>query len=357
MNRAFTRERRFHLLGLLVISSLALIMGKNAAPATADERAPEIEILQPGVRLTLVAEHPDIVTPTGVDVDTEGRVWTIACHTHLRQDDYEGPEFDEVLVFDPAGTRHVFYNKTTQTMDLELGPDGWVYLSQRDRILRVKDTNGDGVGDTEQTLVELDTDEKYPHNALSALAWDVNGDLIFGLGENFAKPWTLIARDGTAITGSDRGGVFRLTAEGGQLRKIAEGLWNPFGVTVRADGEIFVAENDPGEYPPCQLLHIVQDGDYGYRRKYGGATPHPFVCWNGEIRGTLPMIHPSGEAPCGILPLGRGMLIPSWGDHRIDFFPLKPHGASYTGEQVTLLRGSRYFRPTGIAQDRHREHD
>lgn len=323
----------------------------------AEERLPEIQVLQPGVRMTMVAEHPDIATPTGVDVDQTGRVWAVACHTHMPPEDYQGPKFDEILVFDPDGERHVFYNKTEQTMDLELGDDGWVYLSERDRILRVKDTDGDGVGDTEQTLVNLDSEAVYPHNALSGLAWDPNGDLVFGLGENFAKPWTMTARDGSAIQGVDRGGVFRVSADGEGLHKIAEGLWNPFGVTVRSDGEIFVAENDPGEHPPCKVLHIVQDGDYGYRRKYGGATPHPFVCWNGEMRGTLPMIHPSGEAPCGVVPLGRGLLMPSWGDHRIDFFPLEQQGATFTAKQVTLVHGSRYFRPTCIVQDRHRKDD
>ncbi|MDA7921955.1 c-type cytochrome [Verrucomicrobiales bacterium] len=323
----------------------------------ADERPPEIEILLPGVRLSPVAEHPGIATPTGVDVDERGRVWAVSCHTHMPPEDYEGPKYDEILIFDPDRTRHLFYAATEQTMDLELGPDGWVYLAERDRILRVRDSDGDGKGDVEETLVELISEAVYPHNALSGLAWAPNGDLAFGLGENFAKAWTLKAKDGSMIEGSDRGGVFRINATGGELRKVAEGLWNPFGVTVRSDGEMFVAENDPGEHPPCKVLHIVEGGDYGYRRKYGGATPHPFVCWNGEMRGTLPMIHPSGEAPCGVLPLGRGLLVPTWGDHRIDFYPLTQKGASFESKQISLLRGSRYFRPVSIARDTHREDD
>ena len=334
-----------------------IFLSLTAIANAADDRPSEIEILQPGVQLSLVAGYPDIVTPTGLDVDDRGRIWAVSCHTHLPPEDYQGPKQDEILIFDPDGTRHVFYAATAQTMDLELGPDGWVYLSERDRILRVRDSDGDGKGDVEETLVDLVSEAVYPHNALSGLGWAPNGDLVFGLGENFAKAWTLTAKDGSAITGIDRGGVFRLGADGIDLRKVAEGLWNPFGVTVRADGEIFVAENDPGEYPPCKVLHIVEDGDYGYRRKYGGATPHPFVCWNGELRGTLPMIHPSGEAPCGVLPLGRGLLVPAWGDHRIDFFPLTPEGASFTAEQITLAHGSRYFRPVGIARDKHRKDD
>jgi putative heme-binding domain-containing protein len=68
------------------------------------------------------------------------------------------------------------------------------------------------------------------------------------------------------------------------------------------------------------------------------------------------MINPSGEAPCAVLPLGRGVLIPSWGDHRIDFFPLVPRGASYRTEaRIPLVQGSFFFRPTCLAEDPSRK--
>lgn len=314
-----------------------------------EDRPPEVETLMPGVRLTLVAEHPDLATPTGVDVDEKGNVWLICCHTHMPPDDYPGPKLDEVVVFGADGTRRVFYRKTYHTMDLELGPDGWVYLAERSRILRVRDSDGDGAGDVEESLATLDTESDYPHNGLSALAWHPDGDLCFGLGENFAKAWVLTGRDGTKYSGYGEGGIFRMRPDGMKLHRIARGMWNPFGLCVREDGVIFAGENDPGEQPPCRLLHIVEGGDYGYQRLYGPEPHHPFVCWNGELRGTLPMIHPSGEAPCGVTPLGRGVMVPSWSDHRIDFFPLKPKGASYTAGRIALVRGGRYFRPVCIA--------
>ena len=49
-------------------------------------------------------------------------------------------------------------------MHVEIGPDGWIYLAERDRVLRVKDTNGDGVGDLEENLATLDSVADYPHN-------------------------------------------------------------------------------------------------------------------------------------------------------------------------------------------------
>ena len=64
------------------------------------------------------------------------------------------------------------------------------------------------------------------------------------------------------------------------------------------------------------------------------------------------MLHPSGEAPCGVLPLGRGLLVPSWSDHRIDFFLLRRKGATYAADRIALVQGGRYFRPGCIASDR-----
>lgn len=328
-----------------------LLTGATVAPP-----APEARALREGVSITMIAEHPAVVTPIGLDVDLQGKVWLVASHTHETPKDYPGPDRDEVLVFDTDGKRTVFYNQTVHTMDLELGRDGWVYLAERDRILRLRDTDGDGRADEEETVVQLESEESYPHNGMSGLAWHPDGDLVFGLGENFAKPWSLKGSDGSTHAGRAEGGVFRCASDGSRLRWIARGVWNPFGICVRQDGEIFAVDNDPGERPPCRLLHIVEGGDYGYRRHYGGEAHHPFVGWNGELRASLPMVNPSGEAPCAVLPLGRGVLIPSWGDHRIDFFPLVARGASYKTEaRIPLVQGSFFFRPTCLAEDPSRK--
>lgn len=341
-----------HLLTFLLASSVSLIAARTSpdkSPEVPADLSPQIEMLQPGIKLTLLAEHPDLVTPTGIDVDEKGNIWTIACHTHFRPGDYDGPEHDEVLVFDANGkNRRVFYNKTDATMHVECGPDGWIYLAERDRVLRVKDTDGDGVGDKEENLATLDTVADYPHNGLSGMAWHPEGGLVFSLGENFGKDWTLTATDGGKVSGRGEGGVFRCTADGKNLRRIARGFWNPFGLIVRKDGEIFAAENDPGSRPPCRLLNIVEGADYGFQWVYGSAPVHPFVGMNGELRGTIGMVHPSGEAPCAIVELGGGVLIPSWSDHSIDYFPLTRKGAGYTSDRIPLVKGSDYFRPTGM---------
>ncbi len=332
---------------LLPLAVFAQTSPPPKAPDVPKELPPQIETLQPGVKLTLLAEHPDLVTPTGIDVDEHGNIYSISCHTHFRPEGYDGPQRDEIVVFDVNGkNRRVFYNKTDATMHVECGPDGWIYLAERDRILRVKDTNGDGVGDLEENLATMNTLADYPHNGLSGMAWHPDGGLVFSLGENFGKDWTITATDGSKVSGRGEGGVFRCTADGKHMRRIARGFWNPFGLLVRADGEIFAAENDPGSRPPCRLLNVVEGADYGFQWVYGSAPVHPFVAWNGELRGTLGMVHPSGEGPCAVVELGGGVMIPSWSDHSIDYFPLTRKGAGYTSERIPLVKGSDFFRPT-----------
>ncbi len=338
------------LLFLLPLAAFAQSGPPPKAPDVPKDLPPQIETLQPGVKLTLLAEHPDLVTPTGIDVDEKGNIWLASCHTHFRPQGYVGPEHDEIVVFDANGkNRRVFYDKTDATMHVECGPDGWIYLAERDRILRVKDTNGDGVGDLEENLATMNTLADYPHNGLSGMAWHPDGGLVFSLGENFGKDWTITGTDGTKVSGRGEGGVFRCTADGKGLRRIARGFWNPFGLLVRKDGEIFAAENDPGSRPPCRLLNVVEGADYGFQWVYGSAPVHPFVAWNGELRGTLGMVHPSGEGPCAVVELGGGVMIPSWSDHSIDYFPLRRKGAGYTSERIPLVRGSDFFRPTCMA--------
>jgi putative membrane-bound dehydrogenase-like protein len=335
---------------LLPLAAFAQSGPPPKAPVVPAELPPQIETLQPGVKLTLLAEHPDLVTPTGIDVDDKGNIWVASCHTHFRPEGYAGPEHDEIVVFDANGkNRRAFYNKTDATMHVECGPDGWIYLAERDRVLRVKDSDGDGVGDIEENLATMNTLADYPHNGLSGMAWHPDGGLVFSLGENFGKDWTLTAKDGSKVSGRGEGGVFRCTVDGKNLRRIARGFWNPFGLLVRQDGEIFAAENDPGSRPPCRLLNVVEGADYGFQWVYGSAPVHPFVAWNGELRGTLGMVHPSGEGPCAVVELGGGVMIPSWSDHSIDYFPLTRKGAGYTSERVPLVKGSDFFRPTCMA--------
>lgn len=360
MNRLFRLAPR-HSASLPFVALAAAAAAASAAgppPTVPDDLDPRVAVVAPGVTFELLAEHPDLVTPTGIDVAADGRVWVVACHTHFRPAGYEGPAHDEVLVVDRDGRSRVFASRTTATMGLLLEPQarpagGWVYLAERSRILRIRDTDGDGVADVEETVAALDTRTDYPHNGLAGLAWHPDGDLLFSLGENFGADWTLTGRDGSTVRGRGEGGVFRTTPDGRGLRRIARGFWNPFGLAAVATGDIFAVDNDPGSRPPCRLLEVVEGGDYGFQWVYGPSPVHPFVAWDGELRGTLGMIESVGEGPCAVVPLGGGLVVPSWSQHRIDYFAVARDPAGAAGMTATrheLVVGGDHFRPTCVAR-------
>ncbi len=187
---SFIAQQLFLISFVFDFSALGQAQTKPApkAPIVPSQLDPNIATHQSGVRMTLLAEHPSLATPTGIDVDHQGRIWLIACHTHFRPEGYQGPEHDEIWIFDPSGKRQqLFYNKTDATMHIRIGNDGWVYLAERDRILRVKDTDGDGKGDREEDLAVLDTVTDYPHNGLSGMAWHSERGLLFSLGKTLEK--------------------------------------------------------------------------------------------------------------------------------------------------------------------------
>ena len=343
-----------NLRSFVLLATSFTIATHAAAPKSTDPR----------IIVELIADAPQIVTPTGIGVDDRGRVLVIESHTHFRPKEYKGPERDRVLMFEigpnTKAKRTIFYEGLLMGMDLAISKDGWVYLAERSRILRARDTNNDGKADKVENVIVMKTTGVYPHNGLSGLCFDQNGDLVFGLGENLGHPYTMIGRDGLAIKGAKGigGGVFRCTERGDNLEQLARGFWNPFGMCVDPWGRIFAVENDPGSSPPCRLLHVVPGGDYGYQYQHGRRGIHPFLAWDGELTGTLPMIHGTGEAPCEVIHFNspmfpnkyRGELLStSWGDHRIERYRLKRRGTSVTAIMQPLVQGDDSFRPVGLA--------
>jgi len=381
-----------HLAVLCIAGATSAAIAQDAPPRSLDAR----------LKIELFAEHPQIVTPTGIDVDHKGRVWAIESNTHFPPEGYKGHPTDRVLVMSDTdgdgkadrivvftdGLKHTMsvavrplwlsppsqgggrgggvnsesarkVPSTNQGADAPRSPKTSVYVATRREISLFHDDDGDDKADRKEQIIHLDTKGDYPHNGLAGIAFDALGWMYFGFGENLGADYKIIGSDGTTLSGGGEGGcVCRCRLDGSKLERWATGFWNPHSSCFDAFGRLFTVDNDPDSRPPCRLMHIIPGGDYGYRFRNGRAGLHPFTSWNGEIPGTLPMVAGTGEAPSGILAYEsyslpddfRGNLIgTSWGDHRIDRFRLKPHGASFTSLAEPFIVGGENFRPVGIA--------
>lgn len=336
------------------IGALALGMGEAEPP-----RPPRV--LEPGWKIELVAAEPDLVTPVGVCVDARGRVIVVESHTHFPQEDYAGPKADRLRVFEDADGDGRFerietlYEGTRHTMSVAAERDGSLLVATRAEVFRLR-RGADGSVVAREPLARLETAGDYPHNGLAGFAFDIDGSIYFGMGENLGLPYTLVGQDRSRFQGGGEGGnVFRIRPDGTRVERVATGFWNPFHVALDRFGRLYAVDNDPDSRPPCRLIEVVEGGDYGFKFRNGRRGLHPFTSWNGEIPGTLPMISGTGEAPSGMLAVGRpndapAFLITSWGDHSVERYELAPRGASFGAKRTPLLQGDIHFRPVGIAQ-------
>ena len=187
---------------LLVALSLA------AAPVPPDA-ASVPKSSDPRLVVELFAAAPDIVHPVALDFDAKGRLLVVESHTHFRPANYAGPKFDRIRAFDPAGKATTFFEGTTFTMDLAVHPSGDVYVATRNEVLRLRDTDADGVADKRDRIAFLETAGNYPHNGLSGLSFDGKGGMYFGIGENLGAGYKLVAADGSSFKGGSNGGEYR----------------------------------------------------------------------------------------------------------------------------------------------------
>lgn len=320
--------------------SLLIALALQEPPRALDER----------LAVDLVAAEPDIVTPTALDVDAQGRVWVIESNTHFTPKNYKGHPSDRILVFH-EGKRTVFADGFKYGMSIAVRPDGAVWFATRWEVMILRE------GGERKTLVKLETKGDYPHNGLCGFAF--RGEhAYFGMGENLGVPYRLVGSDGVALEDVEGGKVFRCRLDGSKVERVATGFWNPFHMCFDARGRLFVVDNDPDSRPPCRLLHVVRGGDYGFKFSNGRKGLHPFTSWNGELPGTLPMVSGTGEAPSGLVAYEAGnlpaeyrgaLLSTSWGDHVLQRFTLEPKGASFTSSPVNFVKGGESFRPVGMA--------
>ncbi|MDB6137823.1 MAG: rane-bound dehydrogenase domain protein [Verrucomicrobiaceae bacterium] len=357
---------------MLSARSIALLAFFSPVLAWAEDAVEPPKINDESLQATLFAANPLIQTPIGMTFDRQGRLLVIESQTHFRPKDWKGPAHDQIVWLKDtdgdgkADARQVILDQTDMTMDIATAPDGSIYLSTRNEILRLSEQDENGVpARVERKMVWLETEGRYPHNGLSGLAFDGNGGLYFGMGENLGAAYTLTGSDGKSFSDQGEGGnIWHITADGKNLRRVATGFWNPFGVCVDPWGNVFATDNDPDSSPPCRLNHIIEGGDHGYEFRYGRSGLHPFISWNGQLPGTLPMLSGTGEAPCDVIfyspapasvfsGLGTQwqgtLLVASWVDHRIESYRLHPKNGTFKTERVLLAEGGQDFRPVAFA--------
>ena len=325
------------------------------------------------LQITLYAEHPDIVTPIGAAVDAQGRLYVVESHTHQPPPDYDGPSGDQIKMFE--GTRpdgraarvSVFADGLFQAQSLAFSPKGELFVVCTRALFVLHDRDGDGRSESRTRLMTLEPYERRAnaHGQMQGIAFSSDGWVYVGRGAHVSGEYTWVGAEGTQVPGGPDGGdIIRIRPDGTRLERVATGFWNPFSLTIDREGRLIAIDNDPDARGPNRLLHIVPGGDYGYQTRWGATGLHPYLAWEGDLPGTLPMIHGVGEAPTGVIDTGmarlpadyaNSLLVSVWGEHNLSLYRTRPAGSSLRGTREIFLQGEGHdklespFRPSGLA--------
>lgn len=183
-----------------------------------------------------------------------------------------------------------------------------LYVTVIDKLLLLKDTNGDDKADETQVIVDGFPGEEYAFHQSNGLTFGPDGRLYIGVGattDHRPETHPLAAR------------ILSVKPDGSDLRVYATGVRNPFGLIPTPGGGFFAVDNGssgcidtPTKIDDCsnkidvpeEVNYIVEGKDYGFPN-YFGIPP--------QESGTMPPIvtFPDHSAPSGIV-LYEGDILP-----------------------------------------------
>lgn len=131
--------------------------------------------------------------------------------------------------------------------------DGWLYVTHRPDVSRIKDTNGDGKAD----LFEVVTD-----------GWEVNGDYHeYAFGSRFDKSgklWFTLCLTGSFNSSSKFRGWAGYVTGDGKFVPTTSGVRSPGGIGFDADENVFYTDNQGPWNGSCHLKHVTVGGFVGH---------------------------------------------------------------------------------------------
>jgi glucose/arabinose dehydrogenase len=217
-------------------SSLHAQSKKSALPAEDDYypvlryQVPENVVLEPGA----IEMLPDSKVAVA---SRRGEIWLI----------------DNAYDMDPNKAR---FSRFAHGLHEVLGlawKDGWLYVTQRGEVSRIKDSDGDGKANIFETVCD---------------GWSINGDYHeYAFGSRFDREgnmWVVLCLTGSFTSSNPfRGWCVRVALDG-KMIPTCSGIRSPGGIGMNADGDMFYTDNQGPWNGTCGLKHLKPGGFMGH---------------------------------------------------------------------------------------------
>lgn len=286
MNRALTASIVLPLSLAAVISSGVLLADdfptpKNTEKAATSPMAPDEVVktakLPPGFVLSVFAAEPDVQNPISITTDERGRLWVAENYSWAGggAGGFDGEQRDRIVVLEDSDgdgkhdKRTVFWDSARKLTSVEVGFGG-VWAICLPNLLFIPDANRDDVPDSAPQIVLDGLNEGVVgHTPANGLKWGPDGWLYARHGiqatSSIGKPGA-----GESQRIKINTGVWRYHPTRGAVETVMHGMTNSWGYDYDQNGEQFVINTVIGH-----LWHLVPGAHT--RRMYGiDLNPHTY---------------------------------------------------------------------------------
>jgi putative membrane-bound dehydrogenase-like protein len=341
--------------------------------------------LYEGLELTKFAAEPQLINPTNIDVDSQGRVWVCEAYNYRPEMNLNPTkkEGDRIIILEDtnldgkADKETVFYQGPEVNAPLGIAVLGnKAYVSQSPYLWVFTDTNGDLKADTKEILFQGIEGQQHDHG-VHAVVFGPDGKLYFNMG-NEGK--TLFDKNGkivktiqgkeVSVKNFQQGLNIRCDLDGSHVEVLAHNSRNSFENAINAFGDVWQTDNDDDGNEATRIIYVMNGGNYGYfdelTRKYWKENRTNIEekinerHWHQNDPGVIPNVLITGSgSPSGLL-IYEGDLLPKEfhnrmihcepGHNVLRAYSMDPNKAGFktTITNIALDSTDQWFRPADV---------
>ena len=361
------------------ILGLFILLGTNIAWSQVTPQE-SLKSLKPadGFEVSLWASEPMVNNPTGMDIDSRGRVWVAEGLNYRlwakRKDQFKRvPGADRIKILhdtngDGKADKVTIFAENIFPPPLglavrEIWKEGKlcgtrVYVGLSPNLLVLEDTDGDDIADRRYSLLTgfggIDSDHGLHGMALGpdGKLYFTQGDARYGTDRLNGGDTTFDVTDksGRRLKSNRYGTTLRVNLDGTDFEVIGYRQRNNYETCINSFAHVFTSDNDDDGLRGCRMIWMMDGGDYGY--KTARSNRHSAE----ELPGIVPKLVGTGNgSPAGILVYEADLFPKEFhgaviqldaGTHQVNYHPLVRHGAGFRTEYRVLLSGEdSWFRP------------
>jgi quinoprotein glucose dehydrogenase len=143
--------------------------------------------------------------------------------------------------------------------------EGDVLFTNIPDLWRLRDSDDDGIADERESLAHgFGITTSLVGHDLHGLTWGPDGRIYFSVGD---RGYNVVTREGRRLRPPmvvSRGAVFRMQPDGSELEVFATGLRNPQDLIFDDYGNLFTGDNNGDGVDEARLVYVMEGSDSGW---------------------------------------------------------------------------------------------